>query len=176
MSKPALFLDRDGVINECMDMRYVNKPEDFHAYPDVYGLVLLEIPIFIVTNQAGVVGGYMTMNDLSEVTHKMNCYFESVGIEPKAFIAALAPSGSNDYFRKPNTGMIDMLCQAYNIDRENSFFVGDSYTDIMAGNAAGMKTIMLNRHDHEFSLKGEPLATYVCKDMFGVVNIIEGYE
>lgn len=172
MSNAALFLDRDGVINECSDMRYISYPSDFLPYKDIEALGAVNMPIFIVTNQAGVVGGYTTLNNLSDITKITFWFLQYLDIPIRAIVAALAPSGSDDYFRKPNTGMIDMLCQAYNIDREKSFFVGDSYTDIMAGNAAGMKTIMLNRHNHEFSIKGEPLATHVCKNMLHVVDII----
>jgi len=147
--KPAIFLDRDGVINEVLTKRvkFVNKPQDFYLLDGVgqaiHMLNQAGYPVFVVTNQGGVGLGYMTEKDLQAVHQKM----EDDLTKEDAFITEIAycphKPHAGCHCRKPKAGMLLTLAEEHHIDMQNSFMVGDRKPDIEAGNAAGTITVRI---------------------------------
>ena len=80
--KPALFLDRDGVINR--DSGFVSKVEDFEFFPEIIEICSishrLKFPIVIITNQSGIGRGYFTEGDFWDLTRWMIDEFAKYGI------------------------------------------------------------------------------------------------
>jgi len=135
----AVFLDRDGVIN--VDYAYVYKIEDFKFIDGIFEFCKYfydkEYFIFVITNQSGIEKGFYTDDDLKIVHNYMEDEFLKEGIKIKK-IYYVSTADSNNYFRKPNPGMVLTAQKEFNIDLENSILVGDRLSDIECGLNAGI--------------------------------------
>jgi D,D-heptose 1,7-bisphosphate phosphatase len=145
--RPALFLDRDGVIN--IDHAYVSKPENFEFVDGIFDLCRtakeLGYFIFVVTNQAGIGRGYYTEQDFWNLTDWMAKEFEmhGAGIDKVYFCPSHPEHGIGKYKvdspnRKPKPGMILQAVKEFEIDLARSVVVGDKGSDIQAGVTAGV--------------------------------------
>jgi D-glycero-D-manno-heptose 1,7-bisphosphate phosphatase len=154
LSRSALFLDRDGVIN--VDHAYVCKKENFEFVDGIFELCRtakqLGFLICVVTNQAGIGRGYYTEKDFLELTDWMCSVFSEEGsaIDKVYFCPTHPEYGVGEYktdslFRKPGPGMILQAAQELGIDLAKSVLVGDKETDIQAGIAAGVGCNLLYR-------------------------------
>ncbi len=147
MPRPALFLDRDGVIN--IDHAYVHRREDFEFVDGIFDLVRTARErgylVFVVTNQAGIGRGKYTEADFHTLTEWMSCEFAARGaaIDKVYFCPYHAEHGLGVYkqespFRKPNPGMILQAAQEFDVNLAASVLLGDMETDLQAGAAAGV--------------------------------------
>ncbi len=152
MKNKAVFLDRDGVINE--DFGYVHKIENFHIYPEVFPALrkLQEAgyKLLVVTNQSGIAVGYYTEGDFLKLTEYMLKVFEKEGIKiDKVYYCPHHPEGIIPELtmkcdcRKPESGMIRQGIQEFNIDPSASFLIGDKETDIKAAHKEGIKAALV---------------------------------
>jgi D-glycero-D-manno-heptose 1,7-bisphosphate phosphatase len=152
--KPALFLDRDGVIN--VDHAYVHRPQDFHFIDGIFDLARhargAGYRLFVVTNQAGIARGYYTEDDFHRLTSWMCERFEAelAPIDKVYYCPYHAEHGIGHYkvdspLRKPRPGMILQAAAEFNLDLTRSVLVGDMDTDIEAGMAAGVGRNLLYR-------------------------------
>jgi histidinol-phosphate phosphatase family protein len=144
----ALFLDRDGVINEEKDGSYIFHKDEFIFYTGAKSALVklsnLFDYVFIVTNQRGVGRGYMTVEALDEIhDHLIETIREGGGKINKIYYA---PSVDNNHpDRKPNTGMALEAHKDYpDIDFAQSIMVGNNLSDMQFGKTMGMKTIFLS--------------------------------
>ncbi len=153
--RPALFLDRDGVIN--IDHNYVYKQEDFEFVDGIFRLCRtakqLGCLIFVVTNQAGIGRGYYTKHDFLELTDWMCSIFKSqgAGIDEVYYCPCHPEHGVGTYKidspdRKPSPGMILRAVDEFCVDLSRSVLVGDKESDIQAGIAAGVAVNLLYCH------------------------------
>jgi len=163
--KKAVFLDRDGVIND--NKKPVNKPRDFVFYPWTFeALELLnraDYSVYVVTNQGGIEMGYFTEEDLKAIHGEMHKRL----IERNLIIDDVAHCPhfkTKCQCRKPLPGMILQLAEKYDINMEASFMVGDREMDIEAGYKAGCTTIKI----------GKPctLADYTAKNLLEAARLI----
>jgi D-glycero-D-manno-heptose 1,7-bisphosphate phosphatase len=154
MGKPALFLDRDGVIN--IDHAYVHRKEDFDFVDGIFDLVRTARErgylVFVITNQAGIGRGKYTEADFHTLTEWMCAEFAARGapIDKVYFCPYHAEHGIGHYkaeseFRKPNPGMILQAAREFDVDLAASVLLGDMETDIQAGVRAGVGTTLLFR-------------------------------
>lgn len=151
MKKPALFLDRDGVIN--VDHGYVHTPEEFEFVDGIFDLVVCAnrggYLVVVVTNQAGIGRGYYSESDFHALTNWMKARFAELGgtIDAVYFCPDHPEHGIGEYrraseFRKPAPGMLMWAQSELGIDLERSIFIGDKSTDMAAGCAAGVGTLL----------------------------------
>lgn len=151
MSRPALFLDRDGVIN--VDHGYVSRPEDFDFIEGIFDVVLAAnragYLVIVVTNQAGIGRGYYTEEDFHQITDWMRKQFALRGahIEAVYFCPYHPEHGVGEYrqdsnCRKPAPGMLLQAAREHDIDLTHSVIVGDKPSDIRAGQRAGVGTLL----------------------------------
>lgn len=147
MSRPALFLDRDGVIN--VDHAYVHQKENFEFIDGIFDLCQKAEQagylIIVITNQAGIGRGYYSEKDFDVLTEWMTSEFEKNNVTINAvYHCPYHPEkGIDDYkkdapCRKPNPGMILKAKAQFDIDLESSLLVGDKNSDIQAGLNAGI--------------------------------------
>ena len=136
--KPAVFLDRDGVIN--YDSGYVYKKKDFKFRKGVLKglkyLIKKNYYIFLITNQAGIAKGYYKESDfkklhiyLKNYLSKNNIYFNDVQycpFHPKGKIKRYKRKSS---LRKPGNQMIKNIFKNWIVDKQNSFMIGDKISD-----------------------------------------------
>jgi len=146
--RPALFLDRDGVIN--VDHGYVYRKDDFHFKPGIFDLCRYAKEqgylIFVVTNQAGIGRGHYTEADFHELTRWMCEVFkrECCAIDKVYFCPSHPEHGIGSYKvastrRKPGPGMILEAVDEFEVDLKKSVLVGDKMSDIKAGNSATVR-------------------------------------
>lgn len=152
MSKSALFLDRDGVIN--LDFGYVYKASDFVFCDGIFDLVKAAnqnyLTVVVVTNQAGIGRGYFSEENFHELTHWMRGQFRNMGaridhvyFSPYHPTEAIGAYKKDDFSRKPNPGMLLQASAEHDIDLSQSLLVGDNITDVQAGIAAGVELNLL---------------------------------
>lgn len=147
--KKAVFLDRDGVLNEVLTKRvkFVNHPGQLFllegAAEAVAELSSAGYPVFIVTNQGGIGLGFMTEAKLGQVHKRLTSLLEEKGGQITDI--AYCPHKPNEGCgcRKPEPGMLSMLAEKHGLNLAASVMVGDHERDIEAGKAAGCKTVFI---------------------------------
>lgn len=155
----GLFLDRDGVIN--VDNNYVHKVSDFIFNDYIFDLCRAAIhkhyKIIVITNQAGIGRGLYSESDFLDLTRWMIDVFisQEVAIERVYFCPFHKEHGIGQYKRdsfdrKPNPGMIIKALNEFGISANDSVLIGDSLSDIQAGQKAGIKTNLLISEDDNF--------------------------
>ena len=155
MSRPALFLDRDGVVN--VEKNYLHKIEDFEFIEGIFELCRkyqeLGFLIVIVTNQSGIARGYYSEEDFETLSRWMIDVFERENIHITAlYHCPHHPDISGACScRKPEPGMLLEAARAYDIDLEHSLLVGDSERDITAAHRAGVRETYLFSQEAESS-------------------------
>lgn len=151
MAQPILFLDRDGIIN--VDSGYVHRREDFVFVDGIFDLVacanLAGYQVVIVTNQAGIGRGYYTETDFWILMNWVTSEFASRGgrIDKIYFCPDHPEHGVGEYhrdseFRKPGPGMLLLAAEELDADLSRSILLGDKKTDVDAGLAAGVGTLL----------------------------------
>lgn len=152
MSK-AIFLDRDGTIIE--EVNYLKRPEDIRVFPEtLHALRNFKESGFlniIITNQSGIARGYFTEDDLQKIHAELRNHLRENGKEliddifyspfHKEGIVSRYKQDSDD--RKPKTGLIRKAVSKHDIDLMESYFIGDSFTDMLCGENAGLKKILV---------------------------------
>lgn len=134
----ALFLDRDGVINE--DCEYPYKPEQIRFLDGIFLLCQRAVEkgylLIVVTNQAGVAKGYFTEDDVKFIHNWISDQFLLHGIKITAFYycpfhpnAKIPEYRKSSDLRKPSPGMILLAASEYDIDLASSFMLGDKPSD-----------------------------------------------
>lgn len=151
----ALFLDRDGVINE--DYGYVHSIDNFVFKPGVFDFAAkardLGFVIIVITNQAGIGRGYYTEKAFIELNHWMVRQFMLNDIDilqtywcPHHPIDGIGVYKRDCQFRKPRPGMILKAADDHDLNLSKSILIGDKSTDIEAGYSAGVERLcMLGR-------------------------------
>lgn len=146
MKHSAVFLDRDGVL--CTEKGYVTSIKELDIFPYTkYCIELLHKNEFLaicITNQSAIARGMMTEEKLKEINEYL---IKETGLDV-LYYCPHHPDGIGKYHlkcncRKPNTGMIEMAIQEFNIDRKASYMVGDRASDILCGQKAGVKTVLV---------------------------------
>jgi D-glycero-D-manno-heptose 1,7-bisphosphate phosphatase len=152
---PALFLDRDGVINE--DFGYVHRPEDTVFIPGIFELVrtanMAGYKVIVVTNQAGIGRGYYSESDFHEyMDWQRNEFLRRDAVVDAIYFCPHHPDfGLGKYkrkcdCRKPMPGLINKAAREMDINLRLSLLVGDKMTDIYSGVSARVGTLgLLNR-------------------------------
>jgi D-glycero-D-manno-heptose 1,7-bisphosphate phosphatase len=165
--KRALFLDRDGVLNE--DRGFVHRWEDFRWIPGARETVAAFNRagwlVIVVTNQSGVGRGYYTEADMHALHERMQADLAQAGGRIDAFYhAPQHPQAVADAYRhpdpplrKPNPGMILQALADWPIDREASLLVGDRPSDLEAALRAGVRAVLFEGGDLQAFLRQEDL-------------------
>ncbi|MCK5136182.1 MAG: HAD family hydrolase [Bacteroidales bacterium] len=145
----AIFIDRDGVISNNRDHYYLTQVEDFQFNPGVFE-TLAELQnrgyIFIViTNQGGISQGMNSVKNVDNIHDHMDALLNLKGIKIREIYYCPHHSDNEACLcRKPLPLMIEKTLARYNIDPQQSWFIGDSERDVEAGKAAGVQTILIN--------------------------------
>lgn len=139
----ALFLDRDGVINEEID--FLHRVEDLVYLPGIFELCeefqKRNFLIFIITNQSGIARGLFSEEDFKILMNQIEGDFRDRGIliTKTYHCPHLEEISGECECRKPRPGMILKAANEFDLDLKNSVLIGDSPRDIQAGMAAGLQ-------------------------------------
>lgn len=165
----ALFLDRDGVINQ--EIGYLSRVDQVQFLPGVFNLCRkakeLGYLLVIITNQAGIARGHYSENDFLALMDWMTARFSENGAPiDRVYYCPYHPEFGvgiykrNSSDRKPEPGMLLQAAIELNLDLGQCILVGDRFTDIRAGASAGVGLLFLLRGNE------------VSQQVFGV-NYIE---
>ncbi len=145
MSRPAVFLDRDGVLNVVLRGDYVRSMAQFEWLPGaleaIARLTAAGWPVVVVTNQSGIAKGLYTRADLEGIHEAMRRELEEHGGRVAAFYHCPHRDEDACDCRKPLPGMLLRAARDLDLDLSRSFFVGDSEIDMQAGRAAGCRVL-----------------------------------
>ena len=176
--RPAVFLDRDGVLN--VDHAYVHRPDQVDwvpgAFDAVRGLNDRGYRVVIVTNQAGIAHGYYS----EEFMHTLHAWMQAQLAAKGAFIdafyhcpfhpeARVEKYRSSHIDRKPGPGMISRAISDLHIEKEGSFLIGDKESDIEAARGAGIPSFLFRGGsltgflDECFATLGQTAPRYVLR-------------
>ena len=139
----AVFLDRDGVLNRNDDTYYVYKPEDFHVNEGVVEtlskLQELGYLLIVISNQGGISKGLYTKKDTDQCHRIMLDEFENHNIRiEEIYYCPHHPNIEKCLCHKPDSLMLEKALARFQIDKESSFFIGDSERDMEAARKAGV--------------------------------------
>lgn len=150
--RPALFIDRDGTLNEEVD--YLHRPEEAVLTPGAaQALAQVNrrgIPVIVVTNQAGIGKGRFGWTDYGAVMTRIRELLAAEGAHLDAAYAcpfheeALGGYRIADHpDRKPNPGMLRRAAEDHDLDLARSWMVGDKALDLEAGRRAGCRVALV---------------------------------
>lgn len=174
--KKAVFLDRDGVINQSYKLphgggRPPNNASELSLFSGVPEAIrrLNEggFLVFVTTNQGGVGLGYMTEADLAGIHAKLEAEVQAAGGKFTEIMACTHKPKAGCSCRKPLPGMLTTLAAKHNVDLAQSYMVGDRDMDIAAGQAAGTTTILIQSAE-----KTKLEADYVCSSLLEASKLI----
>ena len=177
MAKPAVFIDRDGVIN--IDHGYVHTVDDFEYVEGVFEackkLKAMGYLLVLVTNQAGIARGMYTEDEFLTLTEWMDWNFVDNGVEfDGIYYCPHHPTeGKGDYLqdckcRKPKPGMFISARDFLKIDMAGSVMIGDKADDMQAAAAAEVGTKVLVCTGKPVTAEGEQLADVVLDSIADV--------
>jgi len=186
MKRPAIFIDRDGTVNE--QRGYINHLSRFIILPgtaEAFRILNQEgFLAIIVSNQSGVARGYFPI----ELIYNLHSLMKETLLKEGAFIDGIFfcphySKGSIPEYsfecdcRKPKTGLIDQACERFEIDMSRSYMIGDHYTDMELADRSNIKGILVKTGYGtgviEYNLplmKFKPC--YIANDLLDAVNWI----
>lgn len=189
MSKfPAVFLDRDGVLNKNVfypdtgEWESPRTKSDLELCPGVGNalerLIQAGFKLFIVSNQPSFAKNKTTLDELKEVAVKVQIAFEDQGVTfCEAFYCYHHPQGVQLGYsgpcscRKPAPYFLIQAAEKYELDLSRSWMIGDRDSDIECGMAAGVTTIQVHS-DHPTEKAGKSTPHFHAADLQEAVEVI----
>ena len=179
MKRPAVFVDRDGTINE--QMGYINHLSRFVILPGVpEGIRLLNennFLVIIVSNQSGVARGYFPIDLVYEIhDFLLATLTNQKAVIDDIFFCPHHPQGVVPEYRlacncrKPKPGLIEQACASYDIDMSKAYVVGDRFSDMELAYGLNLKGVMVKTGyglgDIAYLLPGKKNPSHIAEDFF----------
>ena len=173
----CVFYDRDGILNALVKREtQETAPWSFKEFSLLryaksatmltqrYGYMNI-----VVSNQPDLNDGLLSEQDLKQIDE---CIYDNLSIDLIAY-----GLDRKSKFYKPNNGLVELLINTYNIDRTNSFFIGDSDKDIIAGKTSGLKTIWIGKGEMKIKkeylkMYGNIQPDYKCKNLLEASKVL----
>ena len=154
----AIFLDRDGTINE--DFGYVYKKDNLKFINGaIKALKILQdagYKLLIITNQSGIGRGYYTIEDFQIFNDYMLNELEKNGVIIDKVYFCPHTDSDNCNCRKPKIGLYLKAIKEFNIDEENSYSIGDKESDLAICSKSKIKGIFLG-NNNKYNCKNDLL-------------------
>jgi D-glycero-D-manno-heptose 1,7-bisphosphate phosphatase len=189
--KKAVFLDRDGVLNELILNTDTNEYEPPHRIEEVIifpyaaqclrDLLSAGYDLFLVSNQPDYAKGKVTLKSLREVHERFMSILTSENITFRGvYYCFHHPNGIIKEYsfvcecRKPNPYFLLKAQKEYSIDLGMSWMIGDRDADIVCGQSAGVKTILINE-PKSANNRGDSFPDFIVNDLFEATKLILNY-
>lgn len=181
----AVFLDRDGIINEYVD--HLRDIDQFRLLAGISEAIKRinssEYIVIVVTNQPVIARDNITLDGLDKMHRKMETELGKAGayIDDIFFCPPYSDKGDDDEIhelevdyecRKSKTKMLVTAAKRYNIDLSASWYIGDTTMDIQTGNDANMKTILVKTGETGQDGRHSSVPDYIVNDMNEAVDVI----
>jgi D-glycero-D-manno-heptose 1,7-bisphosphate phosphatase len=154
--RPAVFLDRDGTLT--LERGYLTRPDQFRLLPGAAEAIRLlrenKFTCILVTNQSAVGRGLLTEADLHRIHDELlrQLHPEGAALDGLYYCPAAPSAGTpDDPERKPAPGMLLRAARELDIDLAQSWMVGDSARDLLAGQSAGCRGCILVQTGHDIA-------------------------
>lgn len=187
MSRAGVLLDRDGTVS--CEKGYINHVDRFALYPKTAKAIRLlndaNIPVVLITNQAGVARGYFPFEVVDLVHQKMNqllldegnAKLDGIYYCPHHKDGIVEPYNISCDCRKPNTGLVERAALDLDIDLSSSFMVGDKISDVELAKNVGASGILVKtgygRGELEyFQDRWTVQPDYIAEDLYEAVKWI----
>lgn len=178
MRRRFALVDRDGTINE--ERHHLRDPDELSLIPGAAGALIrlhddLDMGIVVVTNQAEVGRGNLTIEELDRIHERLHAMLAAEGASVDAI--EVCPHRPEDACacRKPAPGMAIAAADRLGFALEDSFVIGDHASDMGMGRAVGATTVFVRTgHGVEEETTATPLADHLADDLAGAVAIIAG--
>ena len=165
IQQAAIFLDRDGTINE--DVGYAAHPDEIAIYPYAAEAIRLlneaGLKVIVITNQSGIARGHLDEAMLGRIHDHLRRELESQGARLDAFYycphhprLGAAPYQQVCRCRKPQPGMLERAARDYHLDLSASYVVGDKASDINLAANAGCRGFLGQTGYGEMTLRSQP--------------------
>jgi D-glycero-D-manno-heptose 1,7-bisphosphate phosphatase len=179
--RTAVFVDKDGTLIE--DLPYNVDPARIRLAPGARaGIAELGgagLPLVVITNQSGVARGYFTEADLDRVHRHLAEVVADAGAALLGFYACPhLPEGVNEFAiececRKPLPGLVRRAAADLAIDPTRSWFIGDTWMDVVAGRAAGCRTILVGPDVRTIpDLPVDQRPDHAARDFLGAARLV----
>lgn len=151
MSRPAVFLDRDGTI--IRDLNYIGNPEQVELLPGAAAAIArlnaAGLPVIVVTNQSGIARGLFTEADYEAVRRRLDELLAETGARVDAtYLCPHHPAfGEPCECRKPRTLLFRRAAERDNVDPARSWYVGDRLRDVIPARDLGGRGILVPAHE-----------------------------
>jgi D-glycero-D-manno-heptose 1,7-bisphosphate phosphatase len=189
VTRPGVFLDRDGTLN--VEVDFLRTPEELVLIPGAAGAVRtlndLGLVTCVISNQSGIARGYITEADLGPIHVRLQeelgrggAHIDCIYYCPHHAEEGLPPYNIECECRKPKTGMLLQGAREHDIDLASSYMVGDRTADVEAGLAVGATTILVrtgygSRAEEECRRREIPVARVVPSIVEAADFIAEHY-
>jgi D-glycero-D-manno-heptose 1,7-bisphosphate phosphatase len=150
VSRPAVFLDRDGTLIE--ERGYLDRLDLLSVFPWTGDAIRLlnraGFATVVITNQSAIARGLIDEPFLQEVHRALDGKLGVARID-RYYYCPHFPTAENARYRmdcqcrKPRPGLIERACREMDLDPARSFMVGDRWLDVACGRAAGVKTLLV---------------------------------
>ena len=177
----AIFLDRDGVICKETNLFYkghpITKLEHFEweeiSKEALQKLSSLDFLLVMITNQAQINRGLLTAEGLQEINKPIYDELRKYGRSLDGFYFCPHRPEENCGCRKPKLGLVKKAQQELSLDLNNSWFCGDTTSDIKTGKDAGCKTILVQTGYSGRDGQFEVSLIFIVKDLMDAYNLIQ---
>ena len=186
----AIFLDRDGTINE--EMGYINHLSRFKVFDFVYEAIRIlnneGYKIIVITNQSGLARGYFDKSLLERIhsnlltdAQKNKARIDKIYYCPHHKNGIIAEYSKECDCRKPKPGLLLKARDEFNIDMSQSYIIGDRYKDMQFGLKNGLKTIMvmtgygLGEYTYQKN-NWSQMPDFICQDLLEAAEIISKWK
>ncbi len=144
--RPAVFLDRDGTVNRTLVRDGVPHPPEhlgeFELLPGVTeaaaSLAAAGFALLVVTNQPDVARGIQTRARVEALNDQVRRALPVLGV-----LTCFHDNQDGCFCRKPRPGLLLEAAQRWSLDLASSFMIGDRWSDVEAGRAAGCRTVLI---------------------------------
>jgi D-glycero-D-manno-heptose 1,7-bisphosphate phosphatase len=186
MAHKAVFLDRDGTVNE--EVGYVNHVERFTLLPRVGEAIRLlnqnDLKTVVITNQSGVARGYfpeslvpLVHQKMQELLKKDGAHLDGIYYCPHHPDVGAPPYRQKCRCRKPEPGLIEEAVKDLDLDLRSSYMIGDRGVDIEFAHRVGAKGILVltgyGKGEWEYwGRQWKESPEYVAQDLFEAVRWI----
>jgi len=176
--KPAVFLDRDGVLTE--EKGYVTHVSDLQIFPFarqcIQDIRKMGYWAIVVTNQSAVARGLLKEETLLRMNEILR---RETGVDAVYYCPHHPEAEAEAYqrqcdCRKPQPGMFLQAMREFAVDRGHSYMVGERATDILAGQRLGLTTVLVESGYERKRLEFDVEPNYVVKDLRELCSLLAG--
>lgn len=152
-NQKAVFLDRDGVINNPGENYYVYKVENFIINKGVVDFLKAMKKkgylVIVISNQGGIAKEFYSQNDVENLHRYLRNELSKQQLTlDEIYYCQHHTDVENCICRKPDSQMLEKAIARFNIDASKSYFFGDKETDVMAGKKAGVHAIQIKENEN----------------------------